>query len=54
MKFQKLGLILGAGTLIGPASTFANLTVVPTWDATITNDTNQAQIQATINQAIAF
>ena len=54
MNYKKLGLILGAGTVLGTSSAFANLVINPTFDSSITSSGSSAQIQATINQAIAF
>ena len=54
MNYKKIGLILGAGTVLGTSSAFANLVITPTFDSTITSNGSSAQIQATINQAIAF
>ena len=54
MNYKKIGLILGAGTVLGTSSAFANLVIVPTFSAGINGDANSTQIKATINQAIAF
>src|SRR4051812_42255791 len=48
-----VGVTLVAAVLGGGGSAVANLTIVPTFDATINNDVNAATIKATINQAIA-
>jgi hypothetical protein len=53
MMRLRAGGILAAMVLSGPAG-LAQLTIVPTFDSTITSDPNGAQIQATINQAIGF
>src|SRR4051794_29015434 len=43
-----------AAGLAGARQAHANLTIVPTWDSTITNDVaNGATIQSVINSAIA-
>jgi hypothetical protein len=54
MNYKKIGIILGAGTILGTSSAFANLVINPTFSAGILGDANSAQIQATINQAISF
>ena len=53
MNYTKLGLFVAAGVGLGAAA-HANLVINPTWGSSITSDANSAQIQATINQAIAF
>lgn len=53
MNWKKIGLVSAMGATFG-TSAYANLVINPTWDSSITSDTNAAQIQATINQAIAF
>ncbi len=54
MNYKKIGIILGATTVFGASSAFANVVITPTFDATINADPNAVQIKATINQAIAF
>ena len=54
MNYKTIGLLLGAGTVLGSSSAFANMTITPTFSAGILGDANSAQIQATINQAIGF
>jgi hypothetical protein len=54
MNFKKLGLLIGASTLLGSSSAFANLTINPIYDSTITNDANAATIINTITQAMGF
>lgn len=53
MNYKRIGVIFCAGGLLSSAA-FANLVINPTWDTSITSNGNSAQIQATINQAIAF
>jgi hypothetical protein len=52
-RFRSLA-IFAAIFSVGPAGYCQNLTIIPTFDASITGDPNGAQIQATINQAISF
>lgn len=53
MKLFRVGL-LPATIIAVSATASANVTIVPTWDSTITSDANSAQIQSTINQACNF
>lgn len=43
-----------AVVVFAASSARANITIVPTFDSTITNDPHATQIEATINQAIGF
>ena len=46
--------IIGSAALFAATSAQANLTIIPTFDSSITSSSNAAQIEATLNQVCAF
>ena len=54
MKTSGLVGLSAITVLAGTSSAFANLTITPTFDASITGDANAAAIENTINSAISY